>query len=168
MITFCFPFVGFQAFTPGSTSCVYGTKISNEVLLNKLIIQVRVACIGKCHKCFHVHHSKFKQVRRKELKWEWKWQGVKTENHVVKIHNHWFMFIGSTAVKEFTPYERHGLVTDQKSCFRPFLMPFISLHMQALAYVGCCFSLLREETVRIYTPAYQASCSYHCCCLIPL
>ena len=98
MITFCFPLVGFQAFTPGSTSCVYGKKISNEVLFNKLIIQIRVACIRKCHKCFHVHHSKFKQVRRKELTWAWKWQGVKTENHVVKIYDHWFMF----SIKPFT------------------------------------------------------------------
>ena len=167
--------MGFHAFTPGSTSCVYGKKISNEVLLNKLIIQIRVACIRKCHKCFHVHHSKFKQVRRKELKWAWKWQGVKTENHMVKIYDHWFMF----SIKPFTQEIWNWcqrIYTVWETCFgyrsKVLLLTlsdaFISLHMQALAYVGCCFSLLREGIVRIYTPAYQASRSYPCGCLIPL
>lgn len=145
------------------------------MLLNKLIVQIRVACIRKCHMRFHVHHSKFKQVRRKELKWAWKWQGVKTESRgknlrslVHVLHKTFQVKNLKLLSKNFTQYERHVLATDQKSCFIPFLMPLISLHIQALAYVGCCFSLLREGTVRIYMPAYQASRSYPCGCLIPL
>lgn len=93
-----FSFSGIPSFHTRINKLCIWKKISNEVLLNKLIIQIKVACIRKCHACFHVHHSKFKQVRRKELKWAWKWQGVKTENHVVKIYDDWFMF----SIKPFT------------------------------------------------------------------